>query len=191
MSASGRIVAVALVSQGVMGVVAVAVARLFGLSFAWGSPARDVAIGLAGAAGVAAANYALLGRRQVAGPLQPVRDVVDEILMPLFSRLRGWQMVVIAACAGVGEELLFRGVLQPLVGLVAASLLFGMAHIGGRTMLAFGAWASALGLLMGTLAIATGGLTAPMVAHGVYDFLALAYLRHTAIVRDEERPLRV
>jgi len=96
-SAGGRIVAVALVSQGLMGVVALAVARLAGLSFAWGSPARDVAIGLAAAAGVAAANYALLGRRHVAGPLQPVRDVVDEILMPLFSRLHGWQMLVIAA----------------------------------------------------------------------------------------------
>jgi membrane protease YdiL (CAAX protease family) len=190
-TAGGRIVAVALLSQGVMGGLALAVARVFRLSFAWGQPGRDVAIGLAVAAVVAAVNYALLGRRHVAGPLQPVRDVVDEILMPLFSRLRAWQMLVIATCAGIGEELFFRGALQPVVGLVAASLLFGLAHVGARTMLAFGAWASAMGLVMGALANATGGLTAPMVAHGAYDLLALAYLRHTAAVREEERPLRV
>jgi membrane protease YdiL (CAAX protease family) len=33
---------------------------------------------------------------------------------------------------------------------------------------------------MGGLAIATGGLIAPIVAHGVYDMLALAYIRRGA-----------
>ena len=59
--------------------------------------------------------------------------------------------------AGLGEEWLFRGVLQPLVGLVAASVLFGLAHVGGRTMLPFGVWASVMGLVLGGLAIVTGG----------------------------------
>jgi membrane protease YdiL (CAAX protease family) len=31
--------------------------------------------------------------------------------------------------------------------------------------------------VMGGLAIATGGLIAPIVAHGVYDMLALEYIR--------------
>jgi hypothetical protein len=33
---------------------------------------------------------------------------------------------------------------------------------------------------MGGLALLTGGLTAPMVAHGVYDMLALEYIRRGA-----------
>jgi membrane protease YdiL (CAAX protease family) len=48
-------------------------------------------------------------------------------------------------------------------------------------MVPFGVWASAMGLLLGGLAQATGGLTAPMVAHGVYDMLALAFLRRGAL----------
>jgi hypothetical protein len=33
---------------------------------------------------------------------------------------------------------------------------------------------------MGMLALVTGGLTAPMVAHGLYDILALEYIRRGA-----------
>ena len=44
-------------------------------------------------------------------------------------------------------------------------------------MLPFGVWAIGMGVVMGGLALVTGGLTAPMVAHGVYDMLALDYIR--------------
>jgi hypothetical protein len=37
-----------------------------------------------------------------------------------------------------------------------------------------------MGLVMGALTIATGGLTAAIVAHGVYDMLALEYIRRGA-----------
>jgi membrane protease YdiL (CAAX protease family) len=47
-------------------------------------------------------------------------------------------------------------------------------------MVPFGVWASAMGLALGGLAHVTGGLTAPIVAHGVYDILALAYIRRGA-----------
>jgi membrane protease YdiL (CAAX protease family) len=47
-------------------------------------------------------------------------------------------------------------------------------------MLPFGVWATAMGMVMGTLAIVTGGLIAPIVAHGVYDMLALEYIRRGA-----------
>jgi membrane protease YdiL (CAAX protease family) len=41
-------------------------------------------------------------------------------------------------------------------------------------------WASGMGFVLGTLANVTGGLTAPMVAHGLYDMLALEYIRRGA-----------
>ncbi len=40
-----------------------------------------------------------------------------------------------------------------------------------------GIWAACTGALLGWLAIATGGLLAPIVAHIAYDALALSYLR--------------
>jgi membrane protease YdiL (CAAX protease family) len=38
-----------------------------------------------------------------------------------------------------------------------------------------------MGFLLGALAQATGGLAAPIVAHGVYDMLALAFIRRGAL----------
>ena len=43
--------------------------------------------------------------------------------------LRGWNPLWIALAAGFGEELLFRGALQPVIGILATSLLFVLAHI--------------------------------------------------------------
>ena len=96
---------------------------------------------------------------------------------PLFDRIRLWQIVVISLIAGAGEELLFRGVLQPVVGLAASSLIFGAVHVGGRGFVGYGVWAALIGMFLGWLATATGGLLSPIVAHAVYDALALAFIR--------------
>ena len=84
---------------------------------------------------------------------------------------------MISVLAGVGEEVLFRGAMQPEWGLIATSLIFGLFHIGGRLTMALGIWAACTGALLGWLTIATGGLLAPIVAHITYDALALSYLR--------------
>jgi len=88
-----------------------------------------------------------------------------------------WQILLVSALAGLAEELLFRGVLQPFIGLPAAGILFGMVHVGGRGFLGYGIWAACIGAFFGSLMDVTGGLTAPVVAHAVYDALALAYVR--------------
>lgn len=181
MIASRRVLALALVTQSLLLATAWVASRLLDLPPRWGDPPRDVAIGLAGAVALAAANYLLLlygPRNWVVGG---VRAVYHEVLIPLFSRFSMPSIVVIGVFAGVGEEWLFRGVLQPMTGLAIASVLFGLAHIGNRSMLAFGVWATGMGLLLGALALATDGLIAPIVAHGVYDMLALAYIRRGAL----------
>ena len=66
----------------------------------------------------------------------------------------------------------------PLVGLPAASVIFGAVHIGGRNFVAYGVWAACIGALFGWLMVMTGGLLAPIVAHAVYDALALAFVRY-------------
>jgi membrane protease YdiL (CAAX protease family) len=100
------------------------------------------------------------------------------IVRPLFEHVRMWHIVVISMLAGLGEELLFRGVLQPLIGLPLASLIFGAVHVGGRTFIGYGVWAACIGAVFGWLMMVTGGLLAPIVAHAVYDMLALAYVRY-------------
>ncbi|MFM7106551.1 MAG: CPBP family intramembrane glutamic endopeptidase, partial [Flavobacteriales bacterium] len=38
------------------------------------------------------------------------------------------EMIYVSVCAGVGEEILFRGALQPLFGIIITSLLFVAIH---------------------------------------------------------------
>lgn len=71
---------------------------------------------------------------------------------------------------GMSEELLFRGVMLPAVGLnplglVATSLLFGVLHLSGPQQWPYVVWASIVGLLLGFSALATGNLLIPIVAH--------------------------
>jgi membrane protease YdiL (CAAX protease family) len=89
----------------------------------------------------------------------------------------------ISVLAGVGEEALFRGLVQdtlaawmPLgVALALASLLFGLLHAVTPT---YAVLATLMGAYLGGLYLWTGGLLAPMVTHGVYDFAVLLYLQY-------------
>jgi hypothetical protein len=53
-------------------------------------------------------------------------------LAGILGPLSGASVVVLALASGLGEEAFFRGALQPRVGLVIASLLFGLAHLVPR-----------------------------------------------------------
>ena len=178
--ASRRILMLAVITQAALIVLAFVLSRALNIAPRWGDPPRDIAIGFLGAVVLAAINYLLLAHAPSNWLVDGVRAVYHEVLVPLFSRFDTPSIVVIGVMAGVGEEWLFRGVLLPAVGLGLSSIVFGVAHIGGRSMIAFGVWASGMGFVLGGLALLTGGLTAPVVAHGVYDMLALAYLRRGA-----------
>jgi uncharacterized protein len=176
MTPATRLTVVAVLTQAGVAAVALAGASLAGVGIRWDAarPALAVGAGLAVAGALAAVNLHLLHRP--AGPWLRVRAAVDEVLVPTFSILGPWQIVVISVAAGIGEELCFRGWLQPVFGLPAASVAFGLAHVAGARMLAFGAWAAGMGAVLGGLALATGGLLAPMTAHACYDVLAFHYL---------------
>jgi hypothetical protein len=103
--------------------------------------------------------------------------VCRDVLKPTFGSARARDLVLIGAAAGLGEEILFRGALQPAVGLVPAAVVFGACHVFSRDTVALGIWAFLAGLAFGWLFDTTGGLLAPVVAHGTYDVLALAYIR--------------
>lgn len=40
-----------------------------------------------------------------------------------------WEWLILAIAAGVGEEILFRGALQPVFGLFTTSVVFGLIHV--------------------------------------------------------------
>lgn len=125
------------------------------------------------------------------GPFAEIAKITDETFVPLFRDCRIFELAVIAALAGLGEEMLFRGVIQTAaaqeiggrhgvwIGLFIASALFGLLH---PITPMYAVIAGLIGLYFGWLLLASGSLLVPVIAHGVYDFLALLYLvrlRHT------------
>ena len=84
---------------------------------------------------------------------------------------------MLAFLSGIAEEALFRGALQPKVGLVAASLLFGLAHFVPRREFAVWTGTTILaGFMLGLLFQKTGNLIAPIVAHFIVNALNLRWL---------------
>jgi membrane protease YdiL (CAAX protease family) len=85
--------------------------------------------------------------------------------------------LLMAAASGFSEELLFRGALQPRVGLLVASVLFGAVHfMPRREVLPWTGFATLSGLLFGWLFEWTGNLVAPIVAHTVVNAVNLPLL---------------
>jgi len=98
---------------------------------------------------------------------------LSQLLGPL-SAGRAWGY---ALASGLAEEAFFRGALQPQVGLVAATLLFGAAHYVPRQGLrVWAVFALVAGALFGVLFEGTGDLLAPALAHVVVNGLNLRWL---------------
>ncbi len=176
---ASRILLVALAGEGVLAVIAVLWAWVRQVPLAAGAPGPAVAIGLAAALALAIVNYALLRFATDVWPVTSVRELYRTLLRPLFARVDAGTIVGVSLAAGVGEELFFRGAVQGELGLLVASLAFGAAHVGSMRFVGFGVWAGLIGAFLGWLAQVSGGLLAPVVAHAVYDALALAYVRWT------------
>jgi hypothetical protein len=95
------------------------------------------------------------------------------ILGPLTSR----EILILALASSVGEELLFRGALQPITGVWAQAIIFALLHIGpGLRFLPWTASAFALGLGFGFLFELTGDLGAPIVAHFAINYMNLHFI---------------
>lgn len=115
------------------------------------------------------------------GPLARLRDLVQKLVREFFGSARWWELAAVALAAGFGEELLFRGALQPLAerwwgaagGLLAVSVLFGLLHAASATYLVL---AILMGLYLGWLSQYFGELVTPIVVHAAYDWAALALL---------------
>ena len=81
---------------------------------------------------------------------------------------------------GLSEELLFRGVMLPALGLniasvVASSICFGVLHFSGFKQWPYVVWATTVGLLLGYSALLTGNLLVPTVAHIVTNMVSSGF----------------
>ncbi|HET9464564.1 MAG TPA: CPBP family intramembrane glutamic endopeptidase [Gemmatimonadales bacterium] len=135
--------------------------------------------------GALAAVPLLLGLRWIVttrlGSIRHLVGLVTDELGPVLVSRSIAELVLIASLAGVAEETLFRGVVQvgltrvfpDGVALALASAAFGLAHF---VTPAYALLAAAAGLYLGALYMQHGNLLVPVVAHSLYDLVALLYL---------------
>ena len=111
-------------------------------------------------------------------------------LRPVARELGLADILILAGLSSLGEELLFRGLLAPWLGVIGSALLFGLAHqIRGPSRWVWAGWATLVGLGLGGLFAATGSLLGPLIAHAVVNAKNLSYLRdHEPVAPTSEQP---
>ena len=112
-----------------------------------------------------------------------IRKLLLNTLGPGLYRYHWTDLLILASIAGVSEELLFRGVMQPWLetswgitaGLIGSNIVFGLVH--AVTPL-YALLATLVGIYLG-LSLDYGGernLLTPIIIHTLYDFLAFVAL---------------
>lgn len=117
------------------------------------------------------------------------KKMISSTVAPMFEGLSIVDVGAISVAAGLGEELLFRGLMQGglqgwfgepygwALALVVASIAFGVCHWLNAT---YAIIATFIGVCMGGLFLLVDDLAAPIVAHTIYDFVAILYLTRGA-----------
>ena len=135
--------------------------------FRWG---LDLVLGLAAGGAVLAISHWMTRCTAWGEALaRALAGVLEGISVP--------NALLLALASGIAEEMLFRGALQPQVGWLAASLLFGLLHfVPRREFLPWTGFAVVVGFLFGALFLWTGNLVAPVVAHVMVNAVNLPVL---------------
>jgi uncharacterized protein len=114
-------------------------------------------------------------------------------LRPFARELSTRGILVLAVLSSVCEELLFRGLLQPWIGLLPQAVLFGLLHyMPGPSRWIWAGWAFLVGLSLGALFDLTGSLIGPVIAHALVNGVNLRFLkRHDPASQPYERSVGV
>ena len=134
------------------------------------SPLTGLAAGLAAAAAMVVMTRWLVPRAE---PLQRVARALASFTGPM-----SWSgCVVLATSSALGEELLFRAVLQEQLGFPIALLLFAAVHVPSeRDLWLWPITALATGSVLGLLYELTGAALAPAVAHLIWNLVILRWI---------------
>ncbi len=115
--------------------------------------------------------------------LVTIKDLLMKTLAPSLQQRHWTDLLLLATIAGIAEELLFRGVLQPWIaaswgltaGLWVSNIIFGLVH---AITPMYALLVTLVGVYL-SLSMTVGGdnnLLIPIVIHSLYDFLAFIAL---------------
>lgn len=137
---------------------------------------RDIFIGTFGASFPLILFAFLLSEKADKIPLidSLKRTIINDIRV-IFSESKLLDLCFISIIAGFAEELLFRGVVQAKLGIVGASIIFGLLHF---ITPAYCIIATIMGFYLGFLFQYYDSLLIPIQLHFIYDLGALVYLKY-------------
>ena len=117
------------------------------------------------------AQFALSNKKSL------IYEFLNEMIFPIVGSLTVGSAFLVSLAAGVGEELFFRGFLQPKIGIVATSILFGVVHFlfNIRKYFLIMVLYIMIGFLFGAVYELFDSLWAPVIFHVLYDFSAILY----------------
>ena len=114
-------------------------------------------------------------------PMRRLVSLAEAHLRPHLTGASTGGIVLLSFMAGIGEESLFRGVIQAAladrlpgwIAVVIGACLFGAAH---WLTLSYALLAGLIGVYLGVVFLLTENLLIPITAHALYDVVALSVL---------------
>lgn len=115
------------------------------------------------------------------------RHSADMYLELVLQPLHWGDLIWMGLLPGLSEELLFRGVMLPAIGLniygvIFSSLCFGVLHLSGLQQWPYVVWATAIGCVLAVSALLSGNLLVPILAHTITNLIASLFwkAKHTS-----------
>jgi membrane protease YdiL (CAAX protease family) len=165
-----------ILGEGSLVILALVWGWLRGITFPFRIDLTALGVALVATAGFLAVNFSLYRFGKRTGHPVAVHAFLEAEVFPLFHRVPIGGLVLLSVLAGLGEELLFRGVLQKELGIWIASAAFGLLHGPSRELWPLALWATGMGIALGVLYQASGNLFVPAFTHALYDGAALIYV---------------
>jgi membrane protease YdiL (CAAX protease family) len=168
------LIRLAAVFYGAMVVAGLVWGALAGQPVLWaaGPPPGLASLGLGLLSGVAFALVVVVATRLLArvGWMEALLDWFRATIGPLSWSDAAW----LAGMSAVGEEVFFRGAMQPQLGLIPTTVIFALVHYpGDRRLWSWTVFAAVVGLALGASVERFGHLAPAVAAHFLINLLNL------------------
>ncbi|MBN2432846.1 MAG: CPBP family intramembrane metalloprotease [Acidobacteria bacterium] len=106
-----------------------------------------------------------------------LRRFMPAEVLAMMRRMPVGLWLVVAVSGSAAEEILFRGALQPIFGMVITNLLFGFFHFWAqRRLLAYGIGAFLMGMLLSVVFSWTHSLLTVILMHTTHNLVVSAWI---------------
>lgn len=144
-------------------------------AFLW--PSAPMEMGRIVASGLTAAGVLLVLSYFFEDWFESFREL-KSIIMQVLGKVSVPMAIYLSLVTSIGEELLFRGAIQPFAGVLLTSILFGMLHMGHKGLIsAWSVWAFIAGYLLGWMYEETTSIWPPLIAHFGVNMVSILSLR--------------